>query len=136
MPTPQMWQSRIDTALSQGVANLVDGILQRWFTSDFHASHPDEVERVRQMLLKTTPQGYAASAAAIRDMDQRESIRNIAARTLVLAGEHDAGAPAADARNWSAAIAGARLHILNAAHVLNVEQSPAFNTAVLEFLQS
>ena len=136
MPTPEMWQSRIDTALSHGVASLVDGILQRWFTSEFHASHPDEVERVRQMLLKTTPQGYAASAAAIRDMDQRESIRNIGARTLVLAGERDAGAPPADARNWSTAIADARLHILNAAHVLNVEQSSAFNAAVLGFLQS
>jgi 3-oxoadipate enol-lactonase len=136
MPTPQMWQQRIDTALSQGMSGLIDGVLQRWFTSRFREAQPEAVERVRKLLMKTTPEGYAASAAAIRDMDQRESIRGIKADTLVLAGTHDAGAPPSDAQVWSAAIQKSRLKILDAAHVLNVEQSAAFNAAVLEFLSN
>ena len=67
-------------------------------------------------------------------MDQRESIRGIKADTLVLAGTHDVGAPPSDAQVWSAAIPESRLKILDAAHVLNVEQSAAFNAAVLEFI--
>src|SRR5690606_29891295 len=92
MPGAEMWNERIDTVRRQGIAPLVDGILGRWFTPRFHAEAPDDVARVREMLLKTSAQGYVGSASAIRDMDQRESIRSIRAETLVIAGEHDPGA--------------------------------------------
>jgi 3-oxoadipate enol-lactonase len=135
MPSVEMWQERIDTVLRDGVAPLVDGILGRWFTPRFHAEAPGEVDRVRAMLLRTSAQGYAANAAAIRDMDQRESIRAISAETLVIAGAHDPGVPPATAEALAKAIPNARLSILDSAHLPNVEQRTEFNSTVLEFLR-
>lgn len=134
MPTVQMWQERIGAALKQGLGTLVDGTLQRWFTPQFHATRPEDVQRVRTLLLKTDPRGYAASAAAIRDMDQRESIKGISAPTLLIAGALDPGVPPTQMELITASIKGARLRVLDAAHLINVEQPVAFNRAVLEFL--
>ena len=99
-PPPDTWNARIEGVRKHGVAPLIDGILQRWLTTPYRVAHPDQVERIREMLLTVKPQGYAACAAAIRDMDQRQSIKTITAKTLVsrrYAGSgHDAGGPCPD----------------------------------------
>jgi 3-oxoadipate enol-lactonase len=134
MPTREMWQTRIDTARREGLSNLVEGILQRWFTAKFHESHPGEVQRVRDLLMRTDPRGYAASAAAVRDMDQRESIKNISVPTLVIAGAHDPGVPPAQAETITRAVEGSSLLVFESAHLPNIEQAPAFNAAIKRFL--
>lgn len=135
MPGAEMWNQRIDTVLREGIAPLVEGILARWFTPRFHAEAPDEVARVREMLLNTSARGYVGSAAAIRDMDQRESIRAITAETLVIAGAHDPGATPAIAEAMANAIPNARVSILDSAHLPNIEQHSLFNSTVLGFLR-
>jgi len=134
MPPREMWQTRIEAVLSQGLAPLVDSILERWFTPEFHAAQPQTIERVRTMLLDTNPKGYAALAAAIRDMDQRESIRAITAKTLVIGGTRDPSTTVKDAEYIAASIPEARLVTLEAAHMVNIERAADFTTAVLEFL--
>jgi 3-oxoadipate enol-lactonase len=134
MPTREMWQARIDTARREGLSTLVDGILQRWFTASFHQSHPSEIQRVRELLMRTDPKGYAASAAAVRDMDQRESINSISVPTLVIAGAHDPGVPPAQAEAITRAVKDSSLLILESAHLPNIEQAPAFNAAIKKFL--
>jgi 3-oxoadipate enol-lactonase len=134
MPPAQMWQDRIETALRQGISSLIEGALQRWFTPQFHASRPEEIERVRSMLMRTDPKGYAASAAALRDMDLRSSLANIAAPTLVIAGAHDPGVPPAQAEGITNSIRGSGLLVLDAAHLPNIEAAAAFNAAVKQFL--
>ena len=86
------------------------------------------------MLLRTDPHGYAACSAAIRDMDLRESIGGIASRTLVIAGARDPSTPPTHAGFIAERIAGAKLVTLDCAHLSNIEQAPAFNAALLEFL--
>src|SRR5689334_2134137 len=83
------WKTRMEPVRTQGVAPLIDGILQRWLTEPYRIAHPEQVERIRAMLLTVKPQGYLACAAAIRDMDQRESIKTITAKTLVVGGTQD-----------------------------------------------
>jgi 3-oxoadipate enol-lactonase len=136
MPTREMWQERIDTARRDGLASLVDGILKRWFTPAFHESNPVEVQRVRELLMNTAPAGYAASAVAVRDMDQRESIKSITVPTLVIAGAHDPGVPPSQAESITKAVKGSSLLVLDAAHLPNIEQAAAFNSAVTRFLLS
>lgn len=136
MPTREMWQSRIETARREGLKDLIEGTLQRWFTPAFHQSNPDEVQRVRGLLMNTDPLGYVASAAAVRDMDQRESIKHISAPTLVIAGAHDVGAPPSQAEIIVRAVKGSTLTVLQSAHLPNIEQAAAFNSAVTQFLRS
>jgi 3-oxoadipate enol-lactonase len=52
---------------------IVDGVVARWYTK--HSGlRAGAIEATRQMLLTTPAKGHAASCAAVRDMDQRESI--------------------------------------------------------------
>jgi 3-oxoadipate enol-lactonase len=86
------------------------------------------------MLLTTPAKGYVASCAAVRDMDQRESVSRIAAPTLVIAGAHDPVTTPSDCRFLVERIRGARYVELDAAHLSNVEAPEAFTAAVTGFL--
>lgn len=136
MPPREGWDERIHTVLTQGVEPLIEGTLGRWFTPELHQSHPEQVDRVRSMLRETRPAGYAACCAAIRDMDQRESIRAITARTLVIGGSKDVGTPPAQQELIASKIADAKLVILDTAHLSNVERPAQFNAAVRDFLDA
>ena len=44
---PELWEPRIQTALTAGMTPLVEATLERWFTASFRASQPQRVETVR-----------------------------------------------------------------------------------------
>jgi 3-oxoadipate enol-lactonase len=131
---PEVWNARIDAVRSGGMAAIVDAVLARWFTAAFLARATDAVAQTRAMLLGTPADGYVASCAAVRDMDQRESAARIAVPTLVIAGTHDVATPPADGRFLAERIKGARYVELPAAHLSNLEAAPAFTGALTEFL--
>ena len=135
MPPRENWETRIQTVRSQGTAALVDVTLGRWFTPQFHQEQPEKVARIRAQLLETSPEGYAACCAAIRDMDQRESIRSITAKTLVIGGSVDTSTPPEQAELIASRIPEAKLVLLDAAHLSNVERAGEFNATLIEFLQ-
>lgn len=135
MPPRETWETRSQTALTQGMSALVEGTMGRWFTPQFHQAHPEKVDKIRKMFLETSPQGFAACCAAIREMDQRESIKNISAKTLVIGGTKDAGTTPAMAEFMANAIPEAKLVLLAAAHLSNIESADDFNAALIEFLQ-
>ena len=134
LPGDGVWDERIKTALERGTAALADGVLERWFTKGFRERNPAAVARMREMVVSTPPVGYAACCAAIRDMDQRESIRRITAPTLIIAGRQDPATTIEAAEFMRSRISGARLTALDAAHISNVEQPQAYAEAVLGFL--
>lgn len=134
LPPRDGWDARIRTVNEQGMSAMVESTLQRWFTPAFHQAEPERVDRVRQMLLACQPQGFAACAAAIRDMDQRESIKTITAKTLVIGGSKDTGTPPAEAELIARFIPEAKLVMLDAAHLSNIERAADFNATLLEFL--
>ncbi len=86
------------------------------------------------MLLNTPVDGYVACCEAIRDMDHREIIRTITAPTLVIAGQKDQATTVEAAEFIRDRIPGARLALLDAAHISNVEQAQAYTDTVLAFL--
>jgi len=132
--TAETWNARIETIRAKGMAPIADTQAQRWFSPAFIASAPDKVERTRQMILSTPLEGYIANCAAIRDMDQRETISRITTPTLVIAGAKDPVTPPADARFIAEHIPGARYAELDAAHLSNIEAAGAFTDALLQFL--
>jgi 3-oxoadipate enol-lactonase len=111
-------------------------VVDRWFTPGFQASSPAEVAPIREMILTTQPRGYAGCCAAIRDMDQRESIRAITVPTLVIAGGKDPATPIEAAELIAGRIPGARLHVIdNAAHLSNIEGRDEFTRTISAFLE-
>jgi 3-oxoadipate enol-lactonase len=134
MPPREMWEQRIDAVTKRGMAAVADGVIERWFTPTFRSEHPAEVGRVRDMLLKTDPVGYAGCSAAIRDMDERDFLGTIEASALVIIGAHDPATTPEKGHYVAERIPGARAEVLDAAHLSNVERPQDFNRIVFNFL--
>jgi 3-oxoadipate enol-lactonase len=131
---PELWNARIDKVNKEGMAPIVPAVIDRWFTPDFQQRAPQQVEQVRRMLLETDPKGYTANCAAVRDMDQRDTVSSIKAPTLVIAGRHDLATPPQDGKAVADNVAGGRYVELDAAHLSNWEQAELFTAEVVGFL--
>jgi 3-oxoadipate enol-lactonase len=132
--TAEIWNARIEAVRAGGMGPIADAVVQRWYTPAFISSAPQKVERTRQMILATPPEGYVANCAAIRDMDQRETIVRITAPTLVIAGAKDPVTTTTDARFVLERIPDARYAELDAAHLSNTEAADRFTELLLQFL--
>ena len=133
----RMWEARAKLVEEGGMGAIKDLAMQRYFSEEFRASHPDVVAAVGARFLSTAPQGYIGCCDAIRDLDYTSRLPRIAARTLVIAGEKDAGTPPAMSQAIAAAIPGAKLAVIpGAAHLSAVEDPAAFNGLVRPFLET
>lgn len=131
---PEVWNARIAKVRQEGMDAIVDNVMSRWFTADFLAHAPAQVARVKAMLRNTSPHGYVANCAAVRDMDQRALLSAITAPTLVIGGKHDQATPPEHGELIARGIARARYAELNAAHLSNWETAQAFTQQVINFL--
>ena len=134
--TAEVWNARIDTVRKNGMQAVAEAALQRWFTLAFHQREPAAVDRVRKMLLATSPEGYAACCAAVRDVDFRDAISRVHAPTLVISGAKDASIPPAYAHFLAERIGGAKFVELDAAHLANIEAAPRFTEEISRFFAS
>jgi 3-oxoadipate enol-lactonase len=130
------WADRINAVKTGGVAAVAAGVANRWFTPGFISREPDRVERLSQMVRETSVEGYLGCCDAIRDMDHRDLLPKITAPTLIIAGKHDVATTPADAEFIRDRIPGAKLAMLDAAHISNVEQAEKFTAEVLGFLRT
>jgi 3-oxoadipate enol-lactonase/4-carboxymuconolactone decarboxylase len=131
---PENWNSRITAVRQSGMQSISDAVLGRWFTPAFREAAPQSVSAIRQTLVSTPPEGYCSCCAAIRDMDLRSALPTIHAPTLVINGTHDPATPPAMGQQIAAAIPGAVVTELPAAHLSNIEAADGFNAALREFL--
>jgi 3-oxoadipate enol-lactonase len=134
MPPAAAWSERMALVRHGGMEPLAEPTMARWFTPAFRQRAPCEVGRIRKIFLGTDPASYAAACAAIRDLDLRADLARIGAPTLLLAGAHDAGVPPARMAEMQAAICGARLVTLDAAHLSNIEACAEFTAALCTHL--
>ncbi|MND64426.1 3-oxoadipate enol-lactonase 2 [compost metagenome] len=135
--SPDVWNPRIDTVLASGaqaMRDLRDASISRWFTPEFAESQPAKVEPIVGMLAQTSPEGYAANCAAVRDADYREQLGSISAPTLVVCGSGDPVTTTEHGRFMQERIRGAELVEFHAAHLSNVQAGDAFSRRVLDFL--
>jgi 3-oxoadipate enol-lactonase/4-carboxymuconolactone decarboxylase len=133
IPPRTLWDERAATVRARGMEAIADGVLQRWVTPGFMAS--PEAAGLRAMLLRTSPEGYAASAEAIAEADLTASTGALRMPALILVGDQDAATPLESARAMQAAIAGSRLEVLaDASHIPTVERPDAVADAMLRFL--
>jgi 3-oxoadipate enol-lactonase len=132
----ETWNERITAVRAGGTKAVARQVVERWFTPEFHANHPDEVTKTQQMIESTGIDGYTGSCAAVRDFDFWENVGMIRAHSLVIAGRHDASVPLSDAQRMAKQIPVARYLELAAAHISNVEAASRFTDEVTSFLRS
>jgi 3-oxoadipate enol-lactonase/4-carboxymuconolactone decarboxylase len=130
------WETRIKMVSEGGMKSIVDMVMQRFFSPDTLARNDVYAGAIRSLLSATDPAGYAGCCAALRDVDNRESLRQIRVPTLVIAGDRDVSTPWEDHGEILAReVPGARAVRLPAAHLSNLERPRSFTAAVLDFLQ-
>ena len=125
-----------EKALAEGMGGIADAMLPKLLTPETVSKHPDMVKRVRDMMLKTKPEGAAAALHGMAERDDHTALlAKITVPTLILVGAEDAITPLADSQTMNQSIKGSRLVVLeNAGHVSNLERTEQFNRAVLDFL--
>lgn len=132
--TQDVWNARIASVLAKGMASVVDATLERWFSKTFYDNNPQTVTAVRKMLMTTPAHGYAGCSAAIRDADQRWDIGYVKIPTLVIIGTLDPATPPVGGEQIASRIPGAKVALLEAAHLSNLEKSEQFTAEVQKFL--
>lgn len=135
-----MWQARVHTVQTKGVAAISDGAMQRWFTPEFRADEvgggASKVAALRRVLETTDATAYAASCEAVSRIDFRASNGTVQCPALVIGGTRDEATPVAMSEAICASIKGAQLRTLPAAHLSAVEQPDAFADLLERFFES
>ena len=129
-----VWEQRLALVRSQGMSAIVPSTLERWFTARFRAAQPEVVAQIAQMIRSTPVAGYAGCAHAISRINLTARLPTIDCPTLVVVGDEDLGTPPSMSEEIVQAIPGARLQVLPAAHLSNIEQADRFNVVLRQFL--
>lgn len=135
--SPEVWNPRIETVLRDREAAMVglrDASIARWFTPAYSEANPESAKRITDMLAATSPEGYAANCAAVRDADFRDQLGEIKVPLLAIAGSADAVTPPSGSLFIQEHVAGAEYAEFQAAHLSNVEVGEPFSRRVIDFL--
>ena len=117
----EIWDERIAHLRAVGhFGKMFPGMMDRWLSMRFRRSEVKGFAEIRGMVMSTPVEGYIGCCEAIAGFDVRAYLPDIAAPTLVIAGEEDSGTTVEDAEDIRAGIAGARLEVIRGArHLLN-----------------
>ncbi|WP_263772952.1 alpha/beta fold hydrolase [Propionivibrio soli] len=130
-----MWDRVIiDLLRAPDMVETAERFLKNWFPPRMLEEPAPIVNAFRQGLLATRKEGIAGSWVAVRDADLRRTIALIDCPTLVIAGENDTVTSLQHGKEIASTIPRARLHVMPAVHLSNIEHPDRFADIVLAFL--
>lgn len=130
---PALWRARAEDVFNHGVEHLEVGILSRWVTPDF--IHTPDADGMRQMLHRTSVEGFSGCSLAIADSDLTNmNIPDV--RAVVIRGSEDTLTPM-DYAQRLANKRNAELHIIQgAAHLPNFEKPDVLTDEIIAFIEN
>lgn len=132
----EMWNTRMAAIEAGGLEALADPIMERWLSAAFRADKPAEALAWRNMLVRTTLDGYLGTCAAIRDADMTESTRRIAMPVLGIGGSEDGATPPDLVRATIGLIEGGRFEVIEGAgHLPSIEEPDIMDRLITGFLE-
>jgi 3-oxoadipate enol-lactonase len=128
------WHERAATVRADGPGAIAATIVGRWLTPAYAATHREEVERLVAMVSSVEREAYAACCEAIAAMDLRDRLPSIAAPTLVVAATMDPATPIEHGELIASLVPGARIEIIEAAHLASWERADEVNDLLADHL--
>jgi len=133
--TREGWMERAAAVRRSGLGDIAASAASRWFTPGWAAANAVLAGNMADTLNRQDAEGYAACCDALAVSDLRASITTISTPTLVISGRHDPVTTVADGEALCGAIAGARMAVLEASHISNLEAPGPFTATLRNFLQ-
>lgn len=132
-----MWHKLRQAVQQNGLESIVEPTVQRWFSEDFKAAHPDVLEKLRRMIRGTTPEGYLGVTAAFLGLDLEDRLHEIQAPTLYVSGAEDklGGPPELMKRLSEQVERASHVSVPKAAHIANIQNPAGFNQVLTDFLR-
>ena len=132
--TAESWNDRIATVQAGGTRAIADAVMERWFAAPFRAK--PELALWRNMLARTSRDGYIAACHALASADQRAATAGLNLPSLVIAGSEDGASSPEIVRATADLIPGSEFHLIEGAGHLPCIEAPAEMAALLiPFLQ-
>jgi len=136
MGNDESWNARIEAIEAGGIETLADPIMELWLSDRFRTEMPDETAIWRNMLVRTSLDGYLGTCAAIRDADMTGTTAQIKLPVLGIVGSEDGASPPDLVRGTIETIEGARFEIVEGAgHLPSIEQPDVMDNLITEFLK-
>ena len=132
-----MWHKLRDTVRQNGLESIVEPTVQRWFSAEFKAAHPEVLEKIRKMIRGTSQEGYLGVTGAFLELSVEDKLPQIKCPTLYVSGAEDhLGGPPDLMQKLSEKVNGARhVSVPNAAHIANIQNPEGFNQVLRGFLR-
>ena len=124
-PFRETWRQRAETARTDGMASLVEPMVEMWFTAELAQRKDPRVEQARRTFAATDPEGYARTCEVLADVDLREGVASLTVPATVVCGDDDAPA-FRDAAQWLADTTGGSVQWLPGRHACTVESPEQF----------
>lgn len=135
LAAPDYWHDRAARVRANGMASIVDPVVERWFTPDFARRLAPVVRDYKETMAQLPADGYAACCGVIGRLDLRAHLARISAATMVVAGADDQAIPPEHGAAIAKAISGSSfVTVADAAHLANVEQPDVITRLMLDHL--
>jgi 3-oxoadipate enol-lactonase len=109
---PKQFRERAAQAKEKGMQSLIGFQLKRWFSEEFPLTHPERVNRLKQLFLANDFDSYASNCALLGDADLRHYLPSFKMPVAIVVGEHDHATPLAMSKALHEAIPGSTLKII------------------------
>ena len=131
---PAQWAERADRALVNGLKDLVEFQITRWFGERFRAEHPEVVKECVEVFLANDLPAYAETCRMLGACDLRSRLGGISVPARIVVGDEDYATPVKMAQTLHAGIAGSSLTVIEQARHLTPLEVPERIHSELELL--
>ncbi|WP_157792975.1 alpha/beta fold hydrolase [Bordetella genomosp. 8] len=123
------WDERIALARAEGMQSLASSTIARWFGAA--GRETDAVRVVHRLICDTPVEGFAGTAAALKDFDFRDGLDGVDLPVTLICGEDDGVLPA-EMASLARRIPRSVLEMIpSAGHLPNIENRAAFDAALM-----
>ena len=128
----------LEKSTADGIAGIADITASRWFSDSFRDAHHYKKNRIREMILRTSLDGYHGCIQALLSVDFANRLPEITMPALFVSGALDViGGPTGVMQKMTQTVQnGQHLELPDAGHIRNIANPAAYDNALLSFFAS
>ncbi len=139
--TPEAREKRYKTIQqieADGLIDFAESFVKNIFSKNSLEERKDQVEKIKKIILSTSPKTVAAALVALAERwESCSGLNSISVPALILCGKEDIITPPERAEFLHQNIKNSKIQIIDGAgHMSNIEQSNVFNKHIEDFLSA